>query len=72
MSDAFDPKTVREEFDAAGGDDLYTPEELQDGIHKSVENSEGWERAKEISQKAFGRNNWAFINWWANSYGGRK
>lgn len=70
MSDAFDPKIVRQEFDAAGGDDLYTTEELQDGIHK-VSNGPVWEKAKEVSQAAFGRLNWHFIQWWYDSNGGR-
>ena len=73
MSDAFDPKIIRKEFDAVGGDDLYTAAELQDGINRyRVENGPLWEKAKKHSQEEYGRIRWPFVMYLYQKMGGTK
>lgn len=70
-NDQFDIKQMRSEFDAAGGNDLYTPEEMQDGIHK-VQNGPIWKKAKEASEKEYGEIRWPFVMYLYQKLGGGK
>lgn len=56
------------EFEAAGGANLYKPEELQEALH--VGNGPIWEKAKEVSKAALGLIKWPFVNWWYKKHGG--